>query len=585
MRATDSTDHLTDLGLWLLGVLLALAGMLAASAHLASLITTGGWAHGGDLTSGLGVLADPGDPASAWPAGSGVPGPVGYWTTFATLIVLAGLVGVAGWRIRDRLRSGSGAARTRLHSTPGLASRGEIAGHASRRAVQRRARTARPSVDRFESSEMGQLLGHARGREVWSSVEDSRLLLGPPRSGKGLHLVVPTILDAPGAVVTTSTRPDNVVATLTARQQQGPVAVFDPQDLAGLPAGLRWSPIHGCEDPQTAMVRARGLAAGAGFSHGGVTDAAFWQGQTEGVLRAILHAAALGGEGIDRLYAWSLDPVAAEDAVRTLNRSPAAADGWGDGLDATIGMDARTRDSIWAGVRSSMAALADPLVRRSLDPQAGEELDLHRFLTHRGTLYLLGTGAGIGACAAFLAALVEDVTETARRLAARAPGGRLDPPLSLVLDEIANLSPLPSLPMLMADGGGNGICTTVVLQSLAQARAKWGEQPAAAIWDAATVKVILGGASNPRDLHDLSQLIGERDEATISTSRGPHSGKSTSTSLRRVPILPPDMLRTLPFGTAVLLLRTTRPILLDLHPYTDRAGLSPVQLDPVRRTR
>jgi hypothetical protein len=51
MRATDSTDHLTDLGLWLLGVLLALAGMLAASAHLASLITTGGWAHGGDLTT------------------------------------------------------------------------------------------------------------------------------------------------------------------------------------------------------------------------------------------------------------------------------------------------------------------------------------------------------------------------------------------------------------------------------------------------------------------------------------------------------------------------------------------------------
>jgi type IV secretory pathway TraG/TraD family ATPase VirD4 len=313
------------------------------------------------------------------------------------------------------------------------------------------------------------------------------------------------------------------------------------------------------------MVRARGLAAGAGFSHGGVTDAAFWQGQTEGVLRALLHAAALGGEGIDRLYTWSLDPVAAEDAVRTLSRSPAAADGWSDGLDATISMDARTRDSIWAGVRSAMAALADPLVRRSLDPQAGEELDLQRFLTQKGTLYLLGTGAGIGACAAFLAALVEDVTETARRLAARAPGGRLDPPLSLVLDEIANLSPLPSLPMLMADGGGNGICTTVVMQSLAQARAKWGEQPAAAIWDAATVKVILGGASNPRDLHDLSQLIGERDEATISTSRGPQGGKSTSTSVRRIP--------------------TTRPILLDLHPYTDRADLSPVELDPVRRTR
>jgi type IV secretory pathway TraG/TraD family ATPase VirD4 len=559
--------------------------MFNVTAHIASLITSGGWARGGDLTSGLAVLADPRDPASAWPSHSGVPGPVMYWSTFAVLVILGGLVGLAGWRARDWLRSGSGAARTRLHSTPGLASRGEIAGHASRRAVLWRARTARPSADSIDCSDVGQLLGYARGREVWSSVEDSRLILGPPRSGKGLHLVVPTILDAAGAVVTTSTRPDNVVATLTARQRRGPVAVFDPQDLAGLPAGLRWSPIRGCEDPQSAMVRARGLAAGAGFTGGGVTDAAFWQGQTEGVLRALLHAAALGGEGIDRLYQWSLDPVAAQDAADTLGRHPGAADGWGDGLDATIGMDARTRDSIWAGVRSAMAALADPRVRRALDPQSGEHLDLPAFLRDSGTLYLLGTGAGIGACAAFLGALVEDVTETARRLAARSPGGRLDPPLSLVLDEIANLSPLPSLPSLMADGGGNGVCTTVVLQSLAQARAKWGEQPAAAIWDAATVKVILGGACNPRDLHDLAQLIGDRDEATLSTSRDRHGGKTTSTSLRRVPVLPPDTIRTLPFGTAVLLLRATRPILLDLHPYTDRPGLTPVRLDPDRRTR
>lgn len=35
-------------------------------------------------------------------------------------------------------------------------------------------------------------------------------VIGPPRSGKGLHIVIPAILDAPGPVVTTSTRPDNL---------------------------------------------------------------------------------------------------------------------------------------------------------------------------------------------------------------------------------------------------------------------------------------------------------------------------------------------------------------------------------------
>ena len=90
-----------------------------------------------------------------------------------------------------------------------------------------------------------------------------------------------------------------------------------------------------------------------------------------------------------------------------------------------------------------------------------------------------------------VAAYVEDITETARALAARAPRARLDPPLLLALDEIANLTPLPSLPSLMAEGGGSGITTLAVLQSLAQARNRCGEHAADAIWDAATVKVVL----------------------------------------------------------------------------------------------
>ncbi len=32
---------------------------------------------------------------------------------------------------------------------------------------------------------------------------DSMIILGPPRSGKGLHLAIPMILDAPGPVIYT----------------------------------------------------------------------------------------------------------------------------------------------------------------------------------------------------------------------------------------------------------------------------------------------------------------------------------------------------------------------------------------------
>lgn len=397
------------------------------------------------------------------------------------------------------------------------------------------------------------------------------MVIGPPRSGKGLHLVIPAILDAPGAVVCTSTRPDNLTATMRARAKVGPVAIFDPQHLAeGLPSGMRWSPIRGCESPQTAMIRATGLAAGTGLSSGGVDSGGFWEGKTRSALQALLHAAAIDQRTPAELFRWTLDPVAAADAVAILNAAPTAATGWAESLQAMIDSDPRTRDSIWQGVSLALGSLADPRVLDAVSPGPGESFDPETFIRERGTLFLLATGSGAGASAALVAALVEDLIETARRMAARSPGARLDPPLLLALDEIANLSPLPSLPTLMAEGGGSGITTMPVLQSLSQARDRWNEHQASAIWDAAIVKVILGGASGSRDLQDISNLIGERDETTDSVTLGDHGSRSNQRSIRRVPILPPDRIRRLPFGTGIVLLRSAPPIITDLHAWPSR---------------
>src|SRR5690625_5715770 len=128
------------------------------------------------------------------------------------------------------------------------------------------------------------------------------------------------------------------------------------------------------------------------------------------------------------------------------------------------------RYSIWQGDSLALAALADPRVLDAVTPGPDEQFDPETFLTEQGTLYLLATGAGAGASASLVAAFVEDLIETARRLAARSPGARLDPPLLLALDENGNLAPLPTPPTPLAEGGGTGITTMPVLQSLAQDR-------------------------------------------------------------------------------------------------------------------
>lgn len=562
--------------LWAGAAALGLGAILWCGAALACLLTGRPAPAGGPLDA-LRALGSPAEPASAWPEPVAIPAPWVYWTTTAVVVaVVAGAVVVA-WRL---VAGSAGADRERsLRSLPGLATAAEASAAAGRRALVLKGAVVRPSTGpRPTPEQVGLRVGRVRGRELWCSVEDSALLVGPPRMGKGLHVVIPWVLEAPGPVLATSTRPDSLAVTMRVRARRGPVAIFDPQRLAGLPGGLRWSPVRGCEAPRTALVRARGLAAGAGFGRT-VSDSDFWAGQTETALRCLLHAAALDGRRAVDLYRWSLNPVLAEDAVTTLNRHPSAASGWADALEAAIHADPRTRDSVWLGVRQSLAALADPDVLAAVDPAPGEEFNPATFLRESGTLYLLASAVSSGSCAPLVAAFVEDITETARSLAARSPGARLDPPLLLALDEIANLTPLPSLPQLMAEGGGSGITTLAVLQSLAQARNRWGEHAADAIWDAATVKLVLGGLAKYRDLDDVSRLLGEIDELTETRSQGRAGERSTSTSVRMVPVMPPSVLRTLPFGTGVLLLRHTRPVVIDLEPWTARRDAAALRAD------
>jgi type IV secretory pathway TraG/TraD family ATPase VirD4 len=508
------------------------------------------------------ALTNPSDPSKTW--GRPVGPPALYWGL--TVLVAAANGGFA-LVVAAKIRRRASSAKADPRQLQGLASHSDVDHVASRKALLRRGSSLRPSLNNPSVLDVGRWLGRAGRIDCYCTVEDSMVLLGPPRSGKGLHFVIPMILDAPGPVITTSTRPDNLTATLAARGRAGPVAVFDPQRLApGIPSATRWSPIRGCENPQTALVRARALTAGTAS---GTTDSSFWQSSAEQAVRCLLHAAALGGRSSMDLYRWSLSAVQAREAVMILSAHTGAALSWHQGLESIVTADQKQRDSVWAMVAIAFAALADPKVLNAVSPGEGEAFDPETFLRSRGTVYLLGTSTGAAATAGLVGAFVEDVIEAARRVAAGSAGARLDPPLSLILDEAANY-PLPSLSSLMSEGGGTGISTLVVLQSLAQARAVWGEHQAGAIWDSAIVKVVLGGGSNARDLDDLSKLIGARQQAQTSTSIGPDGRTTTSTSEREVAVMEPSRLRTLPFGTGVLLLRSARPIVLTLGQWVDR---------------
>ena len=160
-------------------------------------------------------------------------------------------------------------------------------------------------------------------------------------------------------------------------------------------------------------------------------------------------------------------------------------------------------------------------------------------------------------------------------VAAEHQGGRLDPPMTAVLDEAANVCRISDLPDLYSHFGSRGINVVTLLQSYRQGSRVWGEAGMDALWSAATVKLLGSGLDDADFVDKISRLVGQHDVSTISVSRS-KDGTSRSTSYRQEQILPPDKIRALPKGTALLLATGVRPALIRLRPWYKEPNAGPI---------
>ena len=117
-------------------------------------------------------------------------------------------------------------------------------------------------------------LGRAHYRHrLQVPLEEHVLVMAPPRTYKSAFLA-DVILRYPGPVIATTTKPDIYALTSAVRAYRGPVHVFNPQHIGGVPSTFCWSPVDGCQDPATAIRRADAFAFAV--SQKGVEDGTFW---------------------------------------------------------------------------------------------------------------------------------------------------------------------------------------------------------------------------------------------------------------------------------------------------------------------
>ena len=93
------------------------------------------------------------------------------------------------------------------------------------------------------------------------------------------------------------------------------------------------------------------------------------------------------------------------------------------------------------------------------------------------------------------------------------------------------------------------------------------------------MKIILGGGGDADDLAAIARLVGEHAEPEYAETRQAGGGRSVSVSHRQRPILDVADLRSIAFGHGLLLLRSAKPIMLTLRPWTARPDAEQLRRD------
>lgn len=313
-------------------------------------------------------------------------------------------------------------------------------------------------------------------------------LFAGPRGDQAKRVVQPAVLAAAGPVLVTTADPDTYHQTVGNRSKLGPVHVYDPAHLLDVPGRLRWAPHGGCERPATAGIRAAALLAPLRSAR---ADEAIVHSTAVTLLRCWLHAAAVDGRPFRQVHRWAAGGAAAADAVRILRTDTGAASGWSGELESVLHAHPERRDAAQALIRQTLEPLNSVHIRDACNPARTGGLDLESWGAERGTLYVVGERVEdprthLGAMP-LLTALVSSVVEHGRRMAAGSSAGRLDPPLTFVLDDVAALAPVPDLPGLLTAGTAAGLPTLAVLRSPQQALARWPD----ALWQHADLRVTL----------------------------------------------------------------------------------------------
>jgi type IV secretion system protein VirD4 len=401
------------------------------------------------------------------------------------------------------------------------------------------------------------VLGRVGRRLVAAECSQSVLVFGPTQSHKTTGFAVPAILGWEGPVVAASVKVDLLEHTVAHRSTQGRVHCFDPSGVTGRPA-TAWSPLPTSRTGPGARRAASTLTEVGRSQAGGMSDGDFWYATATRMLAPLLFAAAISGRDMGDVLHWVETGEEAEVLdVLTAAGVPEAV----DAARSAFAKEERQRSSIVTTVETVLEPFAGSV------PRGAPTFDPGELLAGTDTLYLCAPAHDQRRLTPLFVGVLRSVLDSAYDQVARTRKP-LDPPLLVVLDEAANIAPVPDLDTLAATAAGHGIQLVTIWHDLAQITARFGPR-ATTVVNNHRAKLFLSGISDPTTLDYASHLIGDEEVHLPATTAGGRSGSSTTRSPTVRRLAPPDALRRVPPGQGVLVYRDLPPAHLTLRTWFD----------------
>lgn len=556
---------------WAVVQMVLLLGTLLGSWHAAVVLTTG--TRWGDLNG------------SVKAAFSGKTPETSTFVACGLLLVLATLLLFAGAWFKGSV--------TRKRRGKGLADRKVIKDKFGVANAQARATTGgaplRPSLPksgRADVNDLGFLLGTAEGTKdpIVVNWDDHISVVAPTGAGKSRDIMIPAAQTAPGALVVTTNEATILDAIAEPRRGKGRIWVFDPLGRTHWPEPMVWDPVAGCKDGDRASARGAAFCAGVQSATVRGGNEQFFADTATTAMETMLHAAALDGRTIRDVLRWALEMSDGVETPRKIidgSEDPQAETMWSLALKGV----ATGADDTVASTRTTLQRHIKPLLRRSVlrwvDPSMSsdssritETFDPIAFVQSTDTLVLVSDDNAPSDVGPLCSMLFQEVMDAVKKVVASTPGQRLEPPLRVAGDEIANVAPIPRLPAMATEVRKMGVQMILAFQDDRQATSRWGEDDGMKLLNSMGVELVLPGVKSGTTLERFSKLTGEVEviERTTNLDISKGQGRSVGLSTQVRPVMRADEVRRMADGTALAVYRNVAPFLVHTIPWWEREG-------------